>query len=116
MNQKRFDDVVLAIVMVKSLVYHLHFHFDLVDGMNPMVVGLVHLVIQLLIQLFDNTDEIMVEMHEQLDQQYVSIVLMNIKVFIFKEKKIGKPVLCRPGISLRFTSAKVVSDIGVSNI
>jgi hypothetical protein len=56
--------------------------------MNPMVVGLVHLVIQLLIQLFDNTDEIMVEMHEQLDQQYVSIVLMIIEVFIFKEKKL----------------------------
>jgi hypothetical protein len=49
MNQKIFDDVVLAMEMLDYLVYVVHFHFDLVDDMNLMVVVLVHFVIQVLI-------------------------------------------------------------------
>ncbi len=49
MNQKVFDDVVNAMEMQQYLVYLVHVHFDLVDGMNLMVVVLVHLVIQVLI-------------------------------------------------------------------
>jgi hypothetical protein len=87
MNQRRFDDVVFAMEMLELLVVLHRFHFDLADGMNLMVVGLVHFVIQLLRQWFDNTDEIKVEMHEQLDQQFVSIVLIHIDIFSFHKKK-----------------------------
>ena len=102
MNQRRFDDVVLAMEMLELLVGLHRFHFYLADGMSLMVVGLVHFVIQLLRQQFDNTDEIRVEMHEQLDQQFVSIVLIHIEIFKRKIKLIDdKPVLCKPGISVR---------------